>query len=193
MKGKTHMIIGAAAGAAAASYYSIETGIMLICSSIFGALVPDIDHPKSKINQKILPIKNKVFRMIVYLLLGATLIYVNAKSGIKGFRLLGCILIITSLSHHRGFTHSLLGFIFFSTAIYVLLNQYGFAGVYIGFSIGYFSHLIADFITNGGIELFYPWKKNMSFPITIKTGGIGENIVLIIASIYFVYKSFNSL
>ena len=44
-----------------------------------------------------------------------------------------------------------------------------------GFFIGYASHLILDLITKEGIELLYPFKKNISI-FFIKTNSNGEKI-----------------
>jgi len=38
-------------------------------------------------------------------------------------------------------------------------------------------------LTNKGIYLFKPRVK---FPLTMTTGGIGEHVIMIIASVYFV-------
>ncbi|MTI67838.1 MAG: metal-dependent hydrolase [Firmicutes bacterium] len=188
MKGKTHLMIGSAAGATVAAEYNLEVGLILICSSAFGSLVPDADHPKSMLNQKILPIKNKMFKMIIYLIMGLGLIYLDSTSNKNFLRLMAIALIITALSHHRGFTHSIFGLLFYSTAVYTGLKNYNLSGAYIGFVIGYASHLIADFITTGGIELLYPWEKNIKLPAGIKTGGFIENIILISSSVYFLIK-----
>ena len=46
------------------------------------------------------------------------------------------------------------------------------------FIIGILSHLIGDFLTKQGIELFYPiTDKNYRFPINISSGGIIEYII----------------
>ncbi len=186
MTGKTHMMIGTAAGIIAFLNYPTQNGLVIIGASIFGSLVPDIDHPKSKFNQKILPIKNKFFRVIVYLLLGLGLCYISKEKNNQVFILLGITLVITSLSHHRGFTHSLLGLICFSSIVYMAVIEYV-PELYIGFVFGYISHLIADFTTKNGIEIFYPWGKNLSFLITIKTGGFLEKLIFWSLGICIVY------
>lgn len=184
------MMIGTAAGIATVINFPMESGIILIGCSIFGSLVPDVDHPKSKLNQKILPVQNKFFKVFVYLLIGAGLLYLETKINSQALRILGITLIITGLSQHRGFTHSILGLIFYTSAVYLAVMQYGIKEaeeIYIGFAIGYISHLLADFMTKGGIPIFYPFGKNISFPIAIKTGGVLEKIILLGTGIYSVY------
>jgi membrane-bound metal-dependent hydrolase YbcI (DUF457 family) len=45
---------------------------------------------------------------------------------------------------------------------------------------GIILHVIADFLTVKGIQLFYPAsKKNFKFIMTVSTGGIGELVVVV--------------
>jgi len=74
---------------------------------------------------------------------------------------------------HRGITHSLLivGALFY-TAFALdswLLNW---------FAIGYVGHLIGDYLTDSGIPLFYPYKRNFRFVLVGSTGGISEHLMV---------------
>ncbi|MCK4260626.1 MAG: metal-dependent hydrolase [Halanaerobiales bacterium] len=188
MMGKTHMMIGTSVGVVTAMNCPIEAGLIIIGCSIFGALIPDIDHPKSKLNQKILPINNKFFRVLIYLIIGFGFLYQSTKLNNRLSIILGVTLIITGLSHHRGFTHSLLGLLCFSSVVYLIVMKYNIPEMYIGFFMGYVSHLVADFMTMGGIKFFYPWNKKLSFPLSIKTGGIMEELIFLVAGIYTTYN-----
>ena len=55
MMGKTHLIIGIGSGLAAALllHYSIEQASLLTVAAAAGSLLPDIDHPKGMIRQKL--------------------------------------------------------------------------------------------------------------------------------------------
>jgi inner membrane protein len=193
MTGKTHMMLGATVGVATAVNYPLEGGIVLVACAIFGSLIPDLDHPKSRLNQSLLPFRNKLFKMLVYLTLGTILLLLEPKTNASAVRLLGLGLIITGLSHHRSFTHSLFGLTVYSTIVYLGMQEIGLREAYIGFSLGYLTHLMADFVTKGGIEILYPCKKNFSFPITVKTGGMAERILGLGAGFYLMYFLINSL
>lgn len=187
LNGKTHIMIGAAAGITIAAKCPIEEQMLFLTFTALGSLVPDIDHPKSTLNQKILPKKNKFIQEMFYFVLGLVSIYFSYRQDIKAFLFIGIALILTGLSSHRGFTHSLLGLLIFWAGVYYLTNSvYNIPIAHIGFAIGFISHLVADMLTNKGIQLFYPFKPRVKFPFTMTTGGIGEHVIMIIASLYFV-------
>ncbi|NBI05841.1 metal-dependent hydrolase [Senegalia massiliensis] len=194
MKGKTHLIVGLAAGVTIALYREIESISLVILGTSIGSLMPDIDHPKSKINQKLLQHKNKSYKILFYTLIGLGLLYIYSLNNNSLFLLSGTITILIGVSKHRGFTHSLLGIFLFIKLGKDLTLEFGYKELYLGFYIGYLFHLIADLFTKGGIELLYPFSENFSFPLSIKTGGTIENIVsfiLLIYSFYSILKYFN--
>ena len=188
MKGKTHMILGVAGASVAMSDLSFESSIALIATAAIGSLIPDSDHPRSKINKRLIPIKNNFFRKLIYMIIGIGLIYTDSKADIGYLTFLGLVIILTGLSSHRGFTHSILGFFMFSIITYSAFSKYELNHMYIGFMIGYGLHLLADFFTNRGIKVFYPLKRNFKAPITIKTGGVAEYIIVLIAIGFIVMK-----
>ena len=57
MTGKTHMAIGVAAGLTVSVQQPLQNQIMIVLASVLGSLIPDLDHPKSKLNQKLLLLK----------------------------------------------------------------------------------------------------------------------------------------
>ena len=195
MTGKTHMMVGTAVGIGVATYFNFppESSLVLVGCSIFGSLLPDIDHPHGKLNQSILPVKSKLFKALVYLLIGAGFIYLDFKMDYVFLRILGIALIITGFSQHRTFTHSVLGLIFFSSVVYLISKEFGIMSAYIGFVAGYVSHMVADFMTRSGIPIFYPYDKNFTFPLSITTGGVYEQLVLLGAGCFSGYVIFKSL
>lgn len=150
-------------------------------------MIPDIDHPHGKLNQSILPVKTQLFKALIYLLIGSLLIYFDFKLDYMFMRVLGIALIITGFSQHRTFTHSALGLIFFGTAAYFISREFGLNSGYIGFVFGYASHIVADFVTRAGIPIFYPYDKNFTFPLSITTGGVYEQLILLGASCFSGY------
>ncbi|MGN0470373.1 MAG: metal-dependent hydrolase [Acutalibacteraceae bacterium] len=77
---------------------------------------------------------------------------------------------------HRGVTHSLI-FLVVSTLV----------SPYIG--LGVLTHIVLDLLNPKGVELLYPWKKNIKVPVVSKfitTNGIIEKLIfsaLIIAAV----------
>ncbi|MDC8832970.1 metal-dependent hydrolase [Alteromonas gilva] len=70
---------------------------------------------------------------------------------------------------HRGFTHSLL-----ACALIVLL-AYQFEALWIYWvAVGYFLHLLGDFLTPSGVTLFYPSRKTYRAWLVADTNSIGE-------------------
>lgn len=186
MTGKTHIAIGIAAGLTLSSELPVEQQLILIGSSVIGSLIPDLDHPNSKLNQKLLLFNNNFYRVIFYLFLSSICMFLYFSTRSKFFGLLGIITFLIGLSNHRGFTHSVFGFLICATIVKIGATEYKLPSVYSGFTIGYILHLVADFFTPQGIKLFYPLKSNVSAPITITTDSPQEKILFTVLSIYSV-------
>lgn len=95
-------------------------------------------------------------------LVGSILPDIDIKMGIK----------------HRGFTHSLPCFIILSYGLFLRDFEVG-----LFFSIGYISHLILDFLTQKGIQLFFPFNKRFGIKI-FKTNGLIDHIIRYIGIIF---------
>lgn len=189
MTGKTHIAIGVTAALIISAKQPIESQILLMTTAAIGSLLPDLDHPKAKLNQKLLLFKNSLYKTIFYSILGGLFLYIYYIKDIKYFLFLGIGSLLISVSSHRGFTHSILGFLSYSFLIKLIAKEYNLVNVDTGFIIGYLLHLVADFFTYKGIKLFYPLNINVSSPITIKTNNSFENLIFILLALY----SFNLL
>ncbi|MBS4534309.1 metal-dependent hydrolase [Clostridium sp. D2Q-14] len=187
MKGKTHLVLGIAAGVTVVLNRETHSLPMMILGTSIGSLMPDIDHPKSKINQKLLTQKNKAYKILFYSLVGIILLYIYTLKNNEIYLLSGLISILIGVSRHRGFTHSILGIFLFMKLGNELINRFGYYDIYLGFLVGYICHLFSDFFTKGGIEVFYPFSENFSFPLNIKAGGIVENTIVFIMGLYSFY------
>lgn len=185
MTGKTHMAIGVALGLTLAKDQSINQQLIIVGASALGSLLPDLDHPKAKLNQKILLFKNKLFSIFFYLSISALFLYLFFKNRKSIFLLLALTILLTALSSHRGFTHSIIGYLLVSNIASDLVYKYDLNFIiYKSFTLGYLSHLFADFLTPKGIQIFYPFGKNIVSPLTINTkSGIDETIFTLL-SIY---------
>ncbi|HLR33918.1 MAG TPA: metal-dependent hydrolase [Tissierellales bacterium] len=193
MTGKTHIAIGIAAGLTVSSGQPIENQLALILASAIGSLVPDLDHPKAKLNQKFLLIKNNTYRTFFYLFLSGLFLYLYFVVNNKTFGLLGIVTFFIGISEHRGFTHSIVGFLISISIVKIVTSKYGFPPIYTGFTLGYALHLAADFFNPKGIKLFYPLKNNISSPITVKTYSSAEKLIFIFLNVYSILLLFKFL
>ena len=91
MTGKTHVAIGIATALTISLKQPVESQLVLVISSAIGSLVPDLDHPKGKLNQKLLLIKNNLYRALFYLSLGGIFMYLYFSKEMKPFLLLGIV------------------------------------------------------------------------------------------------------
>lgn len=100
--------------------------------------------------------------------------------------------IVNKLFGHRSFTHSLL----FLMIVSFLLNRYSpNESLSIGIIVGMASHYVLDMMTKNGIQLLYPIRFTVRFPLTTKTGGTVETVVfalLTLISFYMGYMLFDS-
>ncbi len=184
MTGKTHTAIGMAIGLTLAFKKPIEAQLAIITASTLGALIPDLDHPKGELNQKLLLINNNFFKTAFYLIVGLIFIYLYIEKNSPLFLLIGLFSFSLAISRHRSFTHSILGLILFAAIIKLTMMEYGLSSIGKGFIVGYISHLVLDLFTSKGIRLFYPMKKNIAFPIKFKSNGLGEKIIFSLLILY---------
>lgn len=183
MTGKTHVAIGITAALAMSSNQPVENQLILVLVSAISSLVPDLDHPKGKLNQKILLVNNNFHRILFYLSLGCIFTYFYYSIEIKVLLYLGIISFLIGISRHRGFTHSIIGFLISMSIVKLCTVKYELDYIHTGFAIGYGFHIIADLFTTKGVQLFYPLKNNISFPIKIRTSSKVEDIIFTLLGI----------
>lgn len=138
---------------------SYITDLSLNASHIFGILIgvmlPDMDHPHSKINYKLLRFNNGLWKKIFYLTTGfAALAYGLENDHVTSF--LGIALMWTGVSEHRTFTHSILGGLLYSLAIIKLGGLIEDNAFVASLIFGYWSHLFSDSVTRAGVHWTYP-------------------------------------
>lgn len=63
------------------------------------------------------------------------------------------------------------------------VSQYypGWLGYFVAFGIGYFSHVLADWVTTEGVPLFWPNRRRFRSPVGFRTGGPGELLFSLVA------------
>ncbi len=98
--------------------------------------------------------------------------------------------VINTLFGHRSFTHSIL----FLLLIAYLLNTFvSIEALRVGFLVGMISHYILDMATKNGVKLLFPVKITVRFPLTVRTGGSAETVVLGILTLVSFYYGYIAL
>ena len=173
MLGKTHKVGGICAGALTSSvlwqttdfseYATIGVPVLMVFS-IVGSLLPDIDHPNSKLGHRLKPISmmiNKVF-------------------GHRGATHTLLSLLVVSI-----------GLFMINLSLPLDIQPFGWAGV-VGMFVGYLSHLFLDALTPSGIPLLSPFSKR-KFRLAKLTTGKYDFLVstaMIIGTGAYFYLSF---
>lgn len=147
----THLMAGLFAGAGAVKFLKLDElgAVLVLVGALVGALLPDIDHPKSWLG-----------RRIPFIALPIAAVF-----GHRGIThsLLAVVGVAWALRH--------------ALAHWELGAGWGLAAVGVG--VGYLSHLLGDFATHGGVPVLWPLKRRFSLPLTFKTGGAFEYLLAI--------------
>lgn len=118
------------------------------------------------------------FPYYVGLGIGSLLPDVDHPQSFAGRRSLGLAQIIQKIFGHRGLTHSLIFAAGVTVVSFACLPAKWAAGI----SLGYIGHLLGDLFSKTGLPLFKPFSKiRIKMPIAYKTGGLSEDIILIIS------------
>ncbi|MBE6067229.1 MAG: metal-dependent hydrolase [Clostridium lundense] len=199
MKGKTHAGVGIVTYLLLYNKLPDKVSLTGLAVVTFASLLPDIDHPKSIINQYILPFKNKMTKVVLYACSGIIFLWYSFLYDKEPYiKTIGIFLILIAVSSHRkGLTHSLMGMILFAFQIAYIGNVYEIRNLIYYFMLGYGLHLLCDMATNRGVPLLYPFKeKNIKLPITFKTNSFIGNFIetlIIVAGLLYVIYSFPSI
>jgi inner membrane protein len=162
MLGRTHLAIGLAATAVILKNPT-QLPISLTVAAA-SALLPDIDTPNSMLRYQL---KRYTGVLTFPALIAAGYFLFKYKC----FSLLSLILYLTYIvlafvGPHRGFTHSLAGFMFFTLILFTSNKT-----IILPAIIGYSTHLVADLLTPSGVPLLYPYNKSFKIPL-VRTGSL---------------------
>ena len=83
------------------------------------------------------------------------------------------------LGKHRGFLHSIIASMLFSTIIYTFLGSINATS----FLTGYLAHLLLDSMTRMGVPFFAPFSTRrirILDGLAVKTGGIADNLIFLL-------------
>lgn len=187
MLGRTHLAVGLATTATVITNPHVLPTTLITAG--MSSLLPDIDEEHSLIRRKI--------DIIPGLPLGFPLLLIADYFlwHYKYFSLLAAILFAVYIgfayfTKHRGFTHSFAGF-----ATFILILVLSDKMLLIPAIIGYGMHLVADLMTNAGIELLYPYERRFGFYL-FNTGSIIDQTIGLIATFIFLtmlYQNFTGM
>lgn len=117
--------------------------ILLFMASLYASTLPDIDHPLSVPGRRHMGISE----------------YLNSHFGHRGITHYPITLLLIGL---------LMGFIWYFIPMSEWLSV-GLLWIFIGFLVGYLSHILLDTFNSAGIALFYPfWKRRVKIPTGLK-------------------------
>ncbi len=113
--------------------------------------------------------------ILVCVFFGSLLPDLDHPGSTIGKRLLFISVPLSTIFGHRQITHSILPFI----AIYLIyITNDGLNYWIVGcVTIGYSSHLLADFFTDSGIPFFWPSQYRIKSPLPVKTGGVLKYLI----------------
>lgn len=188
---------------------------LLISSSVIGAVLPDIDHPDSHVGRRhrvassvinsatghrgffhsplCLAILYFGMKYLYMLLMGSAIgkifesFLMWALLALSGFFL--------ALLKHRSI--SVVPLILAASGLFGLFNNGNidqfFETMHIGVTAGYASHLFLDFLTVGGIPLFYPVIKRPYHMLNLRSGksDIYVIIVLLLVTVAVLFRYFS--
>lgn len=211
MNKTTHIVGGACAGVITstivvsniASVDRIMLSGVLIGSSIWGSLLPDIDHPESTFGKKIPIISNLISATgghrgithapLLYMLLISLMLLITNR-GIQFFVVLGLEYFLSKIIAKLIYKLKLkllgkpyyLHWVLYLIMIVLTCKIDGYLNMLytqmlIGTFVGALSHIFMDSLTKGGTPWFYPISKRKFRILKLKTGrdeGLGVLIAL---------------
>lgn len=184
---KTHITVGTTLTSIVALSAGVKITPAFILAAAFGSIMPDMDHPGGAINNKILLVKNNLFKSITYVALAIALVYYGPKYFDRYiFFYIAPALIVIAFSHHRGITHSLLGLAGIWLILSLIKHRYE-VNIIFPCVVGMGTHILLDMFNPEGVELLAPYKKNFRFPITITTGSIWETLLFCCFTVCLIY------
>ena len=181
MLGKSHLLIGLAAGVAFDSFMHVSghplTGTatvtvpLLMSKAVyyfsvgFGALLPDIDNARSTMGRRF----GKISKEIQHLAGHRTIFHSLLGVAIGCLLAIGLERLVAYMLEIRGFT---------LPADVVSGSHLVFSGVLFGVAM----HILADALTIGGVPLLWPNRKRYGFPpnpkLRFRTGTWPESVIV---------------
>ncbi len=150
-KWNTHIVITIVLFTIIKRYIDVEGNlIIVILLLVFGSLLPDIDHSKSKVGR--------------YFPIGYF------------------------MKHRAWYTHSIIG-AFLLSLPFLLIDKF----YYILVAFGCLSHVFADTLTPLGTKILFPISNKKYSLHLVKTGSMGESLILISGILYILVTLIENL
>ena len=132
-----------------------------LASCIIGALVPDVDTPKSKLGIICIPLLWPFYLFQFFCKIFCRKLY--------------------DIIGHRGILHWPFTWLVFFTILLLIKPGLINNAIFIGLAIGIFSHLLFDYLSTEGVAVFAPISlKRHHCPISVRTGGILEGLLFLV-------------
>lgn len=155
----THLVAGLCAGAGVVAWLQVPLlpASWVLGGALVGALLPDIDHPKSWLG-----------RRLSFIALPLAAIF-----GHRGIThsLLALVGVVWAM---------------YQVLLHGALEQHWRMAA-LGVGAGYLSHLLGDFATHGGVPWLWPLKRRFSLPLTFRTGTWFERLLFFVLGLGTVY------
>lgn len=178
MTGKTHVIVGAAAGLALGPVLGAPAAAGLAAAAAGGALggmLPDLDvrnaaHPLWDLISRVAAVGLLILAVCLDAAAGWPLARRAARAGLEPVALgavgLVALCCAARLSAHRSFSHSLLALAGFAVATRLACPPLAPA-----LAAGYASHLVLDLLNHRPLRLLWPARRGFCLRLC-KTGGV---------------------
>lgn len=169
MMGKTHLAIGIATSLVVMNPTNSKECVLAVVGGAIGGVAADIDildndyKHDALIGQLLaLGISGIALLMDYVLKLGICQYMMGRNTVLIGIGVVAYLILLISgfISDHRTFTHSLIALLLFSLAIYFICPI-----IALAYFVGYFSHLLLDFLNKKKIPLLYPKGKGICFKL----------------------------
>ena len=171
MNATTHAVFGVAALAGAALVTGADPPAYVYPAAVAAAWLPDVDNPRSTLGNGLSRLENPVLNLLTRPLSWT-------------LRMTSFVLVRTV--GHRTLTHSLVGVLVFSLAVWLLFRT--FPNLVLALIAGYASHILADALNTRGVPLFWPVGRPFKLvPGGVRSGGAVEVAVALVALAFTLY------
>lgn len=196
MLGKTHMVVGIAAGVAILKPDNLPILVTGVGAAALGALLPDIDVGTSESHEDAERVVYLAAASVVIVFLLEHFLKLEVYEQLLANYSLKRILLIATIfigicgvgmeTPHRSFMHSILAMLLLSACVYALfppLAPY--------FLVGYASHLLTDCFNRKRVQLFFPLPGGIALGVCHAHGPANSFLFLAgsVASVWLVFTS----
>lgn len=190
MTKETHVATGLAISTAVLMPNSLYTLGVCICGAAIGSAIPDIDIAASKPRKEL----NTIVCLSVFTITALVILEFAFKIGIYqmvesqaglyrvvlGFVTFLLLSIYGTTTKHRSYTHSLLGVVSFSGAMWIMSPSMA-----LPFCLGFVSHILLDMLNTKKVRILYPnTKYGIAFKLCHSVGKANTTICIISTVIF---------